>query len=133
MQNEKTTVPLSALTHEAIPLDRNLVIEVADKIKYNISEDDKNIFMSIGEIAGVIDLNSTFQRATINRVFRNMLFMFRSVNKVNITDVSLYVIDDGDDDDWLMVLDDYVIPFFRTNNVFAVVGNIMLHTAQFDI
>lgn len=97
--------------------EQDLIAEVSDKIKVNIGEESAAMFMQHHIVAPAIGINPVFQRVSINRWLRMIVLSYREIDDICVTGVISYIIDDGNDVDWLTLLDDLIIPFLREHNV----------------
>lgn len=79
------------------------------------------IFIAEPAIINVQHLNPISQRIIINRWFTNTLLLYRNrVEDTAVSEILLYVINDGTVNDWLELMQRVVIPFFKKNNVLNI-------------
>lgn len=100
--------------------ERNLVMEVADLLANNIDKETSDLFLNNKIIKNIIDLNQVVQRVNINRFFRLFVLSYREVSndpKIDVSGVNMYVIDDGEVEDWMSLVVDLIIPFFKSEDV----------------
>lgn len=100
--------------------ERNLVMEVADLLANNIDKETSDLFLNNKIIKNIIDLNQVVQRVNINRFFRLFALSYREVSndpKIDVSGVNMYIIDDGEVEDWMSLVVDLIIPFFKSEDV----------------
>jgi len=103
------------------PGELNLVELVAIHIKEGAGIDASNIFISDSNIASVFKLNQVSQRVVINRYLSNRMLIFRALSNVNINNVLPFLANDGLTEDWITVISEFVVPFFKEHKVLQVV------------
>jgi len=97
--------------------DIDLLLEVTKIMVRKCGKLGASYFRTNPEILIIEELNPASQRIIINRVLNQALLLFRAHNNINISEVMIYLINDGLNDEWLSLMEDVVLPFFAEHNI----------------
>jgi hypothetical protein len=120
MEN-KPTVNVSAMemfNTKRVEGEPDLVAMINKELISIIGTDAGVKFMNNPDIKGIVDLNPISQRIIINRWFNNTLLTYRATNtNKDVSEILVYIINDGTIDDWFKYIYSIVIVFMKNNNV----------------
>jgi len=102
----------------------NLVGLIGEHFKASVDITTSNLFIGNSDIASVFTLNQIAQRVTINRYLTRVLLIYRSLTGININNILPYMANDGLTEDWVTVMKEFVVPYFKEQNVLKVVHGI---------
>lgn len=105
----------------ASPTDINMPYIIGLHLTQVLGEKETMIFLADPLVSSVAGIIPTSQRVNVNRYFMNLLMLFRSKVTVNVVDVSQYLVNDGDIEDWFKLFSEFVLPFIKVHKVFNVV------------
>lgn len=103
-----------------LPTEKNMVDLMALHIEHIIGRNERNIFESINSIKEVQGLNPLIQRVTINSLFRQYIFIYSGINKVDMYDTISFISDDLDEYIWIDAMDRYVLKAFKDFDIFNI-------------
>jgi len=95
----------------------DLVGLLTGKFLDGVDEKTAAIFATHKDIVSVNELNPIAQRIIINRYLNNKLLMYRNVSGKNVSEIMMYVINDGSLSDWVELFNKVVLPYFIQENV----------------
>ena len=115
--NEKT---FAKFVEPRVFEDIDLVYITSEHLKVSVSASVSKRFLADSMIADVADSNSMAQRVIINRYFTKAFLSFRANNDVNITDMLVLLVNDGDYEDWFKIFRLVIAPFIKEHSVLGV-------------
>lgn len=108
---------IAKFTEVRKPLELDLVDIVGRFLNDFVSEEAKNNFLSDININTVKLATAGVQRVSINRYFTTKFLVFKARTGVPVMDMLLYLINDGDTEDWVELFRTFVLPFIKQHNV----------------
>jgi len=125
LDKQVETGTVQALTAFNLPRQKgeiDFVTHIAEMIQHHVGATEAGCFAGHALVMTVLDKNSLVQRMNISRYLRELLLVFRAKQNVTpVIEVMPYISDDVDNDQWLSLLIEIIMPFLRTENVFKVV------------
>lgn len=95
----------------------DLVFELGRRFKKFLGEEDMNHFLKDSTVTSIYLTCPEGQRIILSQWLNSLLLRYSSLRKADINEVLRAIIIDGDVNDWLALVDDYVIPYIVNNNV----------------
>lgn len=79
----------------------------------DMNEVIKTNFVQHPDIIAIKDLNPISQRVIINKYLSTLLYMLKTITKVDITEILIYLMNDGTIEDWKINISTFVIPAIK--------------------
>lgn len=98
----------------------NYVQTVGGILEKTISPSAKDLFVNDEVMKHAHKLPTSLQRIVINRYFQTLLLQWRASGLVPVYSILPMLCDDGDDDNWLNLFVQFVIPFLRENCILGM-------------
>jgi len=114
-------------------IENDLTHLMYHEILNNIGMNAANLFMNEPIIASTVNSNAIVQRISINRYLLQMLLICSNRKDLYVSDAIVFLINDGDIEEWINVMREQVIPFIKHYDIFTVVyGPILMTNKQFE-
>lgn len=98
----------------------NHIQAISGILEKTISPSAKDQFLNNEVIKLSNKLPSSLQRVVINRYFQTTLLQWRARGTVPVYPIIPMLCDDGDDENWLSLFVQFVIPFLRENSIMGI-------------
>lgn len=101
--------------------DLDLVGAIHQLITEEIGEYYANKFLEDKDIISVRDKLAGPQRVIINKYLMYLLLRFKGITGTSITKTQFLITNEGTNNDWFILIANYVIPFFKQHSVMQVI------------